>query len=121
MNLRGLSFKGENLSGADFSEADIRETNFSGANLTGAKFRGAQAGLQKRWVAILLAISWILAGLSGACSLFAGSFVEFILDSNPTSSIIGWVSFSISILFLVTVLLELSFLTHWDSILAGVQ
>ncbi|MGF1492142.1 MAG: pentapeptide repeat-containing protein [Microcoleaceae cyanobacterium] len=56
-NLRGQSFKGKDLSGADFSEADIRGTNFRGAILRGTKFVGAIAGLQKRWLAILLVLS----------------------------------------------------------------
>jgi Pentapeptide repeats (8 copies) len=59
-NLRGRSFKGQNLKGADFSSADIRGTNFTGANLQGANFRGAFSGLEKRWVIVLVSISWLL-------------------------------------------------------------
>ncbi|MEB3174550.1 MAG: pentapeptide repeat-containing protein, partial [Cyanobacteriota bacterium] len=45
--------QGVDLSGADLSGCDIRGANFSYANLTGTKFEQAQAGLQRRWVAIL--------------------------------------------------------------------
>ncbi|MGD1705059.1 pentapeptide repeat-containing protein [Dapis sp. BLCC M229] len=75
-NLRGLSFKGKDLSDADFSEADIRGTNFSGANLTGAKFCGAKAGLQKRWVVVLLVCLFIVAGVLGFFNFFiSGSLI----------------------------------------------
>ena len=57
VNLRGQSFVGKDLSGADFSEADIRGANFSRANLTGTNFAGAEAGLQRRWIAV----QWVLA------------------------------------------------------------
>ncbi|NEO57183.1 MAG: pentapeptide repeat-containing protein [Okeania sp. SIO3B5] len=64
VSLRGLSFKGKDLSGADFSEADIRGTNFRGANLSGARFQEAKAGLQKRWVVVLLFGVFVLVGIS---------------------------------------------------------
>ncbi|NEO53748.1 MAG: pentapeptide repeat-containing protein [Okeania sp. SIO3B5] len=60
VSLRGLSFKRKDLSGADFSGADIRGTNFQGANLRGAKFQGSRAGLQKRWVVVLLVGVFVL-------------------------------------------------------------
>ncbi len=75
-NLRGLSFKGEDLSDADFSFADVRGTNFRGANLTGAKFCGAKAGLQKRWVVVLLVCLFIVAGVLGFFNFFiSGSLI----------------------------------------------
>ncbi|MGB3509448.1 MAG: pentapeptide repeat-containing protein [Microcoleaceae cyanobacterium] len=79
VSLRGLSFKGKDVSGADFSRADIRGTNFRGANLRGAKFQGATAGLQKRWVGLLLAGVFVLAGISGFITTltFSRSFSGF--------------------------------------------
>ncbi|MCX5936427.1 MAG: pentapeptide repeat-containing protein, partial [Pseudanabaena sp. LacPavin_0818_WC45_MAG_42_6] len=64
-NLRGRSFKGQDLSGADFSDTDLRGANFTGATLIGANFSKAETGVQKRWVAFQLVISFFLSELAG--------------------------------------------------------
>ncbi|MBS9770115.1 MAG: pentapeptide repeat-containing protein, partial [Trichodesmium erythraeum GBRTRLIN201] len=99
-NLRGLSFEGKNLSDADFSFADIRGTNFRGANLTGARFCGAKAGLQKRWVVVLLIGVFILVGISAFLSVFTLSLISLIFDSSSIENqVTGWVSLIVFIVF----------------------
>ena len=114
VNLRGQSFKGKDLSGADFSEADIRSTNFTGANLTGANFTGAKCGLQRRWLILLVAISWGLSWLSGRLvglsvvffsSLLNVSSETFSLRSYSDNPIIFLLVFSIVGTAIVTVAL----------------
>ncbi|NEP88557.1 MAG: pentapeptide repeat-containing protein [Okeania sp. SIO2C2] len=87
-NLRGLSFKGKDLSDADFSFADIRGTNFRGANLRGAKFCGAKAGLQKRWVVVLLASSFVLVGISLFLNLLISNLILQIFQSSNLETLI---------------------------------
>ena len=89
-NLRGRSFKGQNLEGANFSHADIRGANFTNAYLKGANFSHATAGLQKRWVAIITCILWIIAVISGFFLVFIGAIISLILDASPDSQAIGW-------------------------------
>ena len=92
-NLRGLSFEGENLPDADFSFADIRGTNFRGANLTGARFCGAKAGLQKRWVVVLLIGVFILVGISAILSVFTSYMISQVFNSSSIENqVAGWVS-----------------------------
>ena len=104
VNLRGQSFKGQDLSGADFSEADIRSANFTGANLRGAKFCGAKAGLQRRWAAPLVIISWLLAGISGLGSLMVAALVSLIFESDLDSHIAGFASSIVLIFFLILII-----------------
>lgn len=68
-NLRGRSFKGLDLTEANFSYADIRGANFTAANLTRANFSYATAGLQRRWAIFWVAVSSLLAALSGFASV----------------------------------------------------
>ncbi|MHC5860964.1 pentapeptide repeat-containing protein [Nostoc sp.] len=72
-NLRGRSFKGQNLAGANFSGADIRGVDFSGANLRGADFSHATAGLQKRWIIILILSAFLVSILSAFVSVFGSA------------------------------------------------
>lgn len=64
ISLRGVSFKGRVLSEVNFSETDIRGAEFTNASLLGANFSKAQAGLQRRWVALILIGSTALLTLS---------------------------------------------------------
>jgi uncharacterized protein YjbI with pentapeptide repeats len=88
-NLRGRSFKGQNLEDADFSRADIRGTNFTGANLQGANFSKANAGLQKRWVIVIVGISWLLTGISGLFSGLAGYLISIIFSTTKGDKVVA--------------------------------
>ena len=81
-NLRGRSFKGQNLEGANFSYADIRGTDFTGANLRGTDFSGVKAGLQKRWVLLLVLLSLLLWAMSGILFLLNWWTISSVFDSN---------------------------------------
>ncbi|MCE2695979.1 MAG: pentapeptide repeat-containing protein [Nostocales cyanobacterium LE14-WE4] len=92
-NLQGRSFEGQNLEGANFSKADIRGADFTNAFLRGANFSGATAGLQRRWVIILLIIALLLLALAGIYSIIIGSLVANIFDTkHPGNIFIGAVS-----------------------------
>ncbi len=112
VNLRGESFKGADLSGADFSEADIRSTNFKNANLQGVNFTGAKAGIQKRWVAFLLFISFLLSGISGFLSLYLGYSVSLSFDNSAPGNFYERL---FSLIFLVIFLI----ITFGKGIIAG--
>ena len=105
VSLRGLFFRGKDLSGADVSGADIRGTNFREAILKGAKFQGARAGLQKRWVIVLLIGAFILAGFSGFLAFFNGYLISLIFASNPPENqIAAWVSLIIFVVFWIIII-----------------
>lgn len=78
-NLRGRSFKGVDLSGADFSDADLRGANFTDAILTGANFSKVETGVQKRWLAVQLVISFFLSELVGIFVAYTGAWVTIFL------------------------------------------
>ena len=99
-NLRGQSFKGQDLSEADFSGADIRGANFSGATLIEANFSQAKAGLQQRWTATLVVISWLLAAVSGPFAASVGHVLALICDpknlqNNVVASLVSSVALAI--------------------------
>ncbi|CCI32741.1 pentapeptide repeat-containing protein [Microcystis sp. T1-4] len=92
-SLRGGNFRGADLTGADFSGCDIRGANFSRANLTGVKFTWAKAGLQKRWLVILLGLALVLTVVSSFFSAFVGYMVSLIFaPTNRETQLIGWSS-----------------------------
>ncbi|NET29332.1 pentapeptide repeat-containing protein [Okeania sp. SIO1I7] len=104
-NLRGLSFKGKkgkdvDFSDADFSFADIRGTNFRGVNLRGAKFCGAKAGLQKRWVVVLLIGAFVLVDISALLNVTFSSYILLALVVNSVNyQIVAWMSLITIIIF----------------------
>jgi uncharacterized protein YjbI with pentapeptide repeats len=101
--LRGSNFKNHDLTGADFSGADIRSADFSGANLTGANFSGAKAGLQRRWAALLLAVSWAMAAVAGFLSAFVGNHLMMLISDRSflARQIGGLASIVVVIIFLI--------------------
>ncbi|MBD2458480.1 pentapeptide repeat-containing protein [Nostoc sp. FACHB-87] len=104
-NLRGRSFKGQNLEGANFTGADIRSADFTGANLRGANFSHATAGLQKRWAIFLLCVSWLLSGVSGFFSAFAGVLITYIFDSSSLENQVGgWTALIVIIVVFLVIL-----------------
>lgn len=76
-NLQGRSFKGQDLTGANFSYADIRGADFTNAILRRANFSHAKTGLQRRWVIVLVIVSFLLSAISGLISAIIGFVVEY--------------------------------------------
>jgi len=100
VNLRGQNFRNKDLSEADFSGADIRSADFTGATLCGANFSGAKAGLQRWWAIVLVLFSWVLAGVSGYFSGFAGYLVALIFSDSSSDVAVGWFSLIVLALLL---------------------
>lgn len=104
-NLRGRSFKGQNLEGANFSGADIRSADFTGANLRNANFSHATAGLQRRWAIFLVCVSWVLSGVSGIFSAFAGAMIALIFSSSSLDNqVAGWTALIVIIVLFIVIL-----------------
>jgi len=101
-NLQGRSFKGQNLTGANFSKADIRGANFTNTILKGADFSNAKAGLQRRWVIILLIIALLLLALASIYSIIIGLSVANIFDTkHPGNILMGVVSLVFILVFCI--------------------
>ena len=104
-NLRGRSFRNQNLEGANFSYADIRSANFTGAKLRGANFSHAKAGLQKRWAAFLVLVSWLIAGLPGLLSAYVGALISYVFDSpNSSEQLSGWTALIVVIVLFIVII-----------------
>ncbi|MDZ8096114.1 MAG: pentapeptide repeat-containing protein [Nostoc sp. DedQUE05] len=86
-NLRGRSFKGQNLIGANFSGKDIRGADFTNAILKDADFTGAKAGLQRRWLIVLLIVALILLAQGVIYSISLGLSAAFIFDTRYTGNV----------------------------------
>jgi uncharacterized protein YjbI with pentapeptide repeats len=120
-NLQGRSFRGQDLTGVDFSYADIRGTDFSRAILVNADFSHAIAGLQRRWVMLLLTILFCVGVLAifiaGVVATFAGTIlvsenefrgIDLMGLMNPIILAVffsltlhkGWITAQVSIAFL---------------------
>lgn len=102
--LRGANFTGQDLSGADFSGADIRSAKFENATLHGASFAEAQAGLQRRWIAVHLAMTVLLAVVAGISQGFVGLVATALFDNSPE----GLLAESIYVLLLMVVYIAIS-------------
>jgi len=81
-NLRGQSFENADLSGADFANADIRSTNFEGATLRGTNFSNAAAGLQRRWMFLLLFGALLLSAVGGFLGPLPGAIVGTLFEGS---------------------------------------
>jgi uncharacterized protein YjbI with pentapeptide repeats len=110
--LRGESLRGKDLTGADFSYADIRGTDFADAILTGANFSHVKAGLQRRWLIVLVVFALLLAALSGFLVAVGGSLLGIILaDRSRENLYVGAIALAIISVFLVV--------TFWRGVAAA--
>ncbi|MFN6461942.1 MAG: pentapeptide repeat-containing protein [Nostoc sp. DedVER02] len=104
-NLRGRSFKGQNLTGANFSNADIRGANFTNAILKNANFNNAKAGLQRRWVILLLIVPLLPLASAVIYSISLGLSAAYIFDTKHTGSVfIGSVCIIVVAVFCIVTL-----------------
>jgi uncharacterized protein YjbI with pentapeptide repeats len=110
-NLRGRSFKGQDLSGSDFSDADLRGANFTNATLLGANFSKVKTGVQKRWLAFQLTISFMISLFSGFLASLSGymaaTFVKF--DSLRPFVIIPTIAMIIILVAFFSAIIRLGF------------
>ena len=76
--------------------------NFTGAILRDTKFCHAKAGLQRRWTIFLVMLSWLLGGISGFFSSFAGAMVSFLILNGDhfLYKIAGWASLIVLFVYL---------------------
>ncbi|MEL6816207.1 MAG: pentapeptide repeat-containing protein [Cyanobacteria bacterium J06598_3] len=103
-NLRGANFSGQDLSGADFSGADIRSATFDDAQLQSVSFAGAQAGLQRRWIAVHVVVTVLVAAFAGLLQGFVGIVATVLFDGSPEALLAE----SIYVLLLITVYVAIS-------------
>ncbi|MGK7882123.1 MAG: pentapeptide repeat-containing protein [Crocosphaera sp.] len=103
LRLRGQSFRGQNFSGADFSGCDLRGTNFREAILQETNFTGAKAGLQKRWVIILVLISLLISTVSELLSILSFVLISYCFrsDAKTIDSTLGIIIILVAILILI--------------------
>ena len=76
--------------------------NFTGAILRDTKFCHAKAGLQRRWTIFLVMLSWLLGGISGFFSSFAGAMVSILIliGDHFLYKIAGWASLIVLFVYL---------------------
>jgi uncharacterized protein YjbI with pentapeptide repeats len=80
--LQGQSFRDRDLSDADFSGANIRGTDFTDAILKGVIFDRADAGLQKRWLAVKLVPVFFASALAGVLQGYFGWWIARYVNSE---------------------------------------
>jgi uncharacterized protein YjbI with pentapeptide repeats len=103
--LKGKSFKGQDLTGVDFSYSDIRGADFTDAILRNTNFSRVKAGLQRRWVVILVTLVLLLSAISGLLCTIGGSLLGFILLNSSRENVYIGITSSIVLFvyFLLTV------------------
>ena len=84
------NFAGVKLRGQSFQEQDLLGANFSQETLIGANFSRAEAGLQRRWVVILILLIVLLASVAGFFEVFNGAAIAQILIPELLHKVMGW-------------------------------
>lgn len=83
VNLQGLNLRDIDLTQATLSHAQLQGTKFTNATLNGAYFDHVQAGLQRRWIVLYLAILLpITALLSFISSVFSAAFINLFFQTE---------------------------------------